>query len=209
MRITERDKAAIRFVAEVGAVRLDDLAALLSYLGGRRTPIGARTARGIVTRWRDAGFTEHHRVFHGQPSILVATRKGARLTAQPQKLRVGLPAVSELTHDLTTAAVAITYRCHERQWTGERLLAVTSTEEHRPDGLSVQGDTKIAVEVERTVKSRKRYETILPALLSSYDRVDYWVTEDTNKAVRDAIHEYLTAAERDRIRVAGLRGLLR
>lgn len=209
MKITPRDLAALNFVAEVGAVRLDDVGRLLAHLGGRPTELGARTTRGIVDRWKRSGFTEHHRIYHGQPSIIVVTRRGARLTQQPVGLRVGLPAVAELGHDLTTAAVAVLYECNGRAWTGERLLSTTFAGNHRPDGITFHRDQRTAVEIELTPKSSKRYSTILPDLTAEFDRVDYWVTPETESTVRSASANFLVPTDQQRVHLVQIGGLAR
>jgi len=117
--------------------------------------------------------------------------------------------VADLGHDLTTAAVAVVYQCNDRNWTGERLLTTSFTGNHRPDGTTVHGNHRTAVEVELTPKSSKRYATILPDLLSEFDRVDYWVTPETDPVVRAAVSSYLVPADKKRVHLVQIGGLAR
>jgi hypothetical protein len=137
---------------------------------------GERVARSHASRLEREGWLERHRMFRGDGSLLVATRRGVRITG----LAVSAPAPPEPTcwaHDCACAWTAawLTVRA-ARDWSGPReVLAdpelkgtiVWSTRVnlrrsgHRPD-LAVRAPAGfMAVEVELQRKNTSRMEGIL------------------------------------------------
>jgi hypothetical protein len=104
---TARDLAALRFVGEQYAARLDVLAVVL----GRLSPavvretgrLGDRTVRQRVERWEAAGWAERRRLL-GHTWVL-ATRVGLRLAGL--ELDPWTPAVDRLAHHHAAAAVRL------------------------------------------------------------------------------------------------------
>ena len=104
---TARDLAALRFVGEQYAARLDVLAVVL----GRLSPavvrdagrLGDRTVRQRVERWEAAGWAERRRLL-GYTWVL-ATRAGLRLAGL--ELDPWTPAVDRLAHHHAAAVVRL------------------------------------------------------------------------------------------------------
>jgi hypothetical protein len=104
---TERDLAALRFVGEQYAARLDVLAVVL----GRLSPavvrdagrLGDRTVRQRVERWEQAGWAERRRML-GHTWVL-ATRAGLRLAGL--ELDPWTPALDRLAHHHAAAVVRL------------------------------------------------------------------------------------------------------
>jgi hypothetical protein len=104
---TDRDLAALRFVGEQYAARLDVLAVVL----GRLSPaavrqagrLGDRTVRQRVERWEAAGWAERRRML-GHTWVL-ATRAGLRLVGL--ELDSWTPAVDRLAHHHAAAVVRL------------------------------------------------------------------------------------------------------
>jgi hypothetical protein len=104
---TARDLAALRFVGEQYAARLDVLAVVL----GRLSPavvrdagrLGERTVRQRVERWEAAGWSERHRML-GHTWVL-PTRAGLRLAGLA--LDPWTPALDRLAHHHAAAVVRL------------------------------------------------------------------------------------------------------
>jgi hypothetical protein len=104
---TARDLAALRFVGEQYAARLDVLAVVL----GRLSPaepqsagrLGSRTVRQRVERWEHAGWASRRRML-GHTWVL-PTRAGLRLAGL--EFNCWEPALDRLTHHHTAAVVRL------------------------------------------------------------------------------------------------------
>jgi hypothetical protein len=141
---------------------------------------GDRVARSHACRLERVGWLEHHRMFRGDGSLLVVTRRGVRMTG----LAVSAPAAPEPTwwaHDCACAWTAawLTVR-GARDWSGPRevltdprlkRIVLWSTRVglrragHRPD-LTVRAPAGlVAIEVELERKSTSRMEAILTMYL--------------------------------------------
>jgi hypothetical protein len=104
---TPRDLAALRFVGEQYAVRLDVLATVLGRLSPA-TPQGAgrlghRTVRQRVERWEQAGWAERRRLL--DHTWVLPTRAGLRLAGLA--FDPWTPALDRLDHHHATAVVRL------------------------------------------------------------------------------------------------------
>jgi len=104
---TARDLAALRFVGEQYATRLDVLAAVLGRLS-RGQPraadrLGSRTVRQRVERWEAAGWAVRRRML--DHSWVLATRAGIRLAGL--ELDPWTPALDRLAHHHAVAVVRL------------------------------------------------------------------------------------------------------
>jgi hypothetical protein len=121
---TARDLAALRFVGEQYAARLDVLAVVL----GRLSPavprsagrLGSRTVRQRVERWEHAGWASRRRML-GHTWVL-ATRAGLRLAGL--ELDPWTPALDRLAHHHAAAVVRLHREPIPGQggWVSEREL---------------------------------------------------------------------------------------
>ena len=121
---TARDLAALRFVGEQYAVRLDVLAVVLGRLSPaapRGTgPLGLRTVRQRLERWEAAGWAIRRRML--DHTWVLTTRAGLRLAGLD--LDPWMPALDRLAHHHAAAVV----RLHREaipgrgDWVGEREL---------------------------------------------------------------------------------------
>src|SRR5215472_15945957 len=93
-RLTERDIAALLFVADMYAVQLDQLAAVLRVTQAR--------ARAVALGWRRAGYAESARLGPGLPWFWL-TRSGLSACGLPY--RATSPALSRLAHLRAVSAV--------------------------------------------------------------------------------------------------------
>src|SRR5205823_7329390 len=76
-------------------------------------------------------------------------------------------------------------RSAQAEWISERLLArEREGTEHLCDGLVLDGGRRIAIEVELTVKSRKRVTAILDELSDRHDAVLYYCALAPHRQLR-------------------------
>src|SRR5690348_6735627 len=143
-RPTERDIAALLFVADMYAVQLDQLAVVLGVTQAR--------TRAVALGWRRAGYTESARIGPGPPWFWL-TRPGLSACGLPY--RAASPALSRLAHLRAVTAVRLAleatpgYAAAGAFWRGERRLRaraggrvglrehIPDAEVHWPDGAPV------------------------------------------------------------------------
>jgi hypothetical protein len=103
---TERDLAALRFVGEQYAARLDVLALVLGRLSPAKVDagrLGLRTVRQRVERWEQAGWAERRRML--DHTWVLTTRAGLRLAGL--ELDPWTPALDRLAHHHAAAVVRL------------------------------------------------------------------------------------------------------
>lgn len=172
-RLTERDIAALLFVADMYAVQLDHLAVVLGVSEAR--------ARAIALAWRRAGYAESARIGPGRPWVWL-TRAG--LTACGLPYTATAPALSRLAHLRAVTAVRLAleatagYAAAGAFWRGERRLRARAggrvgLREHIPDGEVHWPDSAPvafagqcwAIEAELTAKTVTRTAAIMREIL--------------------------------------------
>jgi hypothetical protein len=186
--LTARDAAALRFVGEHYAVRIDVLAVVLGRLslGVLQAPgrLGARTLRQRLGRWQQAGWVERRRLL-GQTWVL-STRAGLRLAGL--EFDCWEPAESRLAHPHAVAVV----RLHREPvpgrggWVCERELwrRRAKASWHLADGAlpapvpaSWQGIDQVweLIEVELHQKARPRLVAALKSRAPHTASISYYV----------------------------------
>ncbi|HTQ69643.1 MAG TPA: hypothetical protein VMI13_13225 [Solirubrobacteraceae bacterium] len=136
---------------------------------------GERTVQRTVARLRGAGLVQVVRILVGEGAWVIPTTAGVRAAGYGfpgWRPRVGLlahvAAVNEVRLHIQSASP-------DTEWVSERLLLGERTGgEHLPDGLAIADAQRIAIEVELTVKSRRRTEAILDELAARFDAVVYF-----------------------------------
>jgi hypothetical protein len=132
--LTERDIAALLFVADMYAVQLDQLAVVLGVAEAR--------ARAITLGWRRAAYAESARIGPGHPWIWL-TQAGLAACGLPYTATS--PALSRLAHLRAVVSVRLAfeaapgYTTAGAYWRGERRLRARAggrvgLREHIPDG---------------------------------------------------------------------------
>ena len=171
--LTERDIAALLFVADMYGVQLDQLATVLGVTEAR--------ARAITLGWRRARYAESARIGPGRPWIWL-TRGGLSACGLPY--RAASPALSRLAHlrAVTSARLALEaapgYARAGGFWRSERRLRaavggraglrehVPDGEVHWPDGAPVSFAGECwAIEAELTRKTVARTAAIMQEIL--------------------------------------------
>jgi hypothetical protein len=162
------DLKALAWVGEQYAVRTDQLCVFLGC-----TP---RTVQRLLLRLRERRLVEVRRVLVGEPAWVIPTVKGLR--ASGLSFAAWRPALGLLAHvaAVTDVRLHVQSRSPESEWVCERILAreKQSPQEHLADALVLLDGRRIAVEVELTVKSKRRTRAIVEELLGRYDAVLYY-----------------------------------
>ncbi len=166
-----RNPDALIFTADMYAVQLDQLAALLG---------GERSARAAVARWRSLGYAETARLTTGAPWVWV-TKAG--LAACGRAYTGTRPGLSRLAHIRAVVAARITleatdaYRRGSAFWRCERRIRArhgVGSRQHLPDGeVHWPDETPVAwagecwaVEAELTPKPVTRTTEIMREILT-------------------------------------------
>jgi len=172
--LTQRDIAALVFVAEMYAVQLDQLAVVLGVSEAR--------ARAVALGWRRAGHAGSARIGPGRPWVWL-TRAG--LAACGLRYTASSPALSRLAHLRAVVAVRLAleavpgYAAAGGYWRGERRLRartgnraglrehIPDAEVHWPDGAPVAFAGECwAIEAELTRKTVARTAAIMREILT-------------------------------------------
>jgi hypothetical protein len=154
-------------MGEQYAARVDQLEVLLG--------CGPRTVQRTVARLRDAGLITTRRLLVGEPAWVIPT--GAGLRACGSSFGVWHPRIGLISHVgwVNEVRLHVQRRSPESEWVSERVPARDRRcGEHLPDGVVVTGGQRVAVEVELTVKSRRRVAGILDELTGRFDAVVYF-----------------------------------
>jgi DNA-binding transcriptional ArsR family regulator len=163
-----RDLEVLRWSCEQYAARADHVQALID--------ARPRTVQRVMARLREAGLIEAKRLLVGDPQWAIPTSRGLRTAGQGFALwrpRIGLLAHVAAVNDVR---LHIAERSPESAWVPERLLAKErAPREHLPDALVItREDRRVAIEVELTVKSKRRVRALLDELSAGYDTVLYF-----------------------------------
>lgn len=136
---------------------------------------GERTVQRTVARLRGAGLVQVVRILVGEGAWVIPTTAGIRAAGY------GFPGWRPTVGLLAHVAAVNEVRLHiqstspDTEWVSERLLLGERTGgEHLPDGLAIADAQRIAIEVELTLKSRRRTEAILDELSARFDAVVYF-----------------------------------
>lgn len=101
---TRRDLECIVWIAEQYAIRFDQLLRLLSRYPDQHKPfrengeMAESTAKGILDRWRRAGWVEYKRFLADEPGYLWVKKSGLALVGLDDIFTAAAPAATRLTH---------------------------------------------------------------------------------------------------------------
>jgi len=173
-RLTERDIAALLFVADMYAVQLDQVAVVLGVTEAR--------ARAVTLAWRRARYAESARIGPGRAWVWL-TRSGLAACGLPYT--AAAPALSRLAHLRAVTSVRLAleaasgYAAAGAFWRGERRLRaraggrvglrehIPDGEVHWPDGAPVAFAGECwAIEAELTAKTVARTAAIMREILT-------------------------------------------
>lgn len=164
--LTERDAAALMWIAEQYGARLDVLAVLLGRLGGRAEPLSMSAVRNQVDRWRRMRLVTAERALGATWVTLTKAGLGRAGAEYP----VWSAPAARLAHCHAVNVVRLAYEATDqaetRPWVCERDTWKERGELrwHVPDGVlrdpaGDATDRTVAVEVELTLKTRRQYRS--------------------------------------------------
>lgn len=159
MQLTTRDIEILEFINEFGFCEMPQI----------MKRFGLTRARGyqIMKRLTNAELILHERIFHGGHGVFYLTRKGAECTDLPP-----IKNIPKDTYEHQLAIIEVYFKLREQypeaEWIGERrikrekFMGGIGKKGHLADGILLFPDHKeIAIEVELTMKSKKRLEDII------------------------------------------------
>jgi hypothetical protein len=168
---SERDLELLGLIGEQYAVTVPQLSRLID----RRLD----TARSLRDRWKRAGWIASGQLLAHAPSFVWLTGKGAALASSP--FRVWEPNHGLALHieAVTEVRLALERDIRPGDWECERAVARQLANRgrrrrHLPDAILHRHHERIAIEVELTLKNRRRLAEIALETSSSYDRVWYF-----------------------------------
>jgi DNA-binding transcriptional ArsR family regulator len=176
--LRRRDIEVLGWLAEQYAGRTDHLQVLLD--------AGPRTVQRTLARLRKAGLIRTQRVLVGEPAWVLPTAAG--MTACNSGFGIWRPRIGLLNHvaAVNDVRLHVQGRAPATEWIPERVLARDRLAgEHLPDGVAITDGRKVAIEVELTLKSRRRINAILDDLTTRYDAVLYFCAPSTHRQLTE------------------------
>jgi hypothetical protein len=176
--LRRRDIEVLGWLAEQYAGRIDHLEVLLD--------AGPRTVQRTLARLRAAGLIRTQRVLVGEPAWVLPTAAG--MTACNSGFGAWRPRIGLLNHVATVNDVRLHIQglAPSTEWIPERVLARDrQAGEHLPDGVAITDGRRVAIEVELTLKSRRRINAILDNLTGRFDAVLYFCAPSTHRQLTE------------------------
>jgi hypothetical protein len=141
----------------------------------------------VVARLGEQRLVEVRRVLVGEPAWVIPTVKGLR--ASGLSFGAWRPTLGLLAHVAAVTEVRLhIHSCApESEWVCERVLAreKQTPQEHLADAVVLLDGRRIAVEVELTVKSKRRTTTIIEELSRRYDAVLYYCAPGPRRLISE------------------------
>jgi hypothetical protein len=165
--LRRRDLDVLVWLGEQYGARVNQLEILLE--------CGPRTVQRVIGRLCDAGLVTTRRLLIGEPTWVIPTSAGLR--AAGEGFGIWNPRIGLLAHVAAVNDVRLHVRARspESEWIPERLLArERQPSEHLPDGVVITDGQRVAIEVELTVKSKRRVTATLDELAGRFDAVLYF-----------------------------------
>lgn len=177
--VSRRDLDALGWVGEQYAVRTDQLAAFLD--------CGPRTVQRLLARLREQRLVDVRRVLVGEAAWVIPTVKGLR--ASGLSFGAWRPTLGLLAHvaAVTEVRLHIQSRSPESEWVCERVLAreKQTPQEHLTDAVVLLDGRRLAIEVELTIKSKRRTLAIVEELTRRYDAVLYYCAPGPHRLISE------------------------
>lgn len=184
MRVEERDKLILREVERWRVCSSRHIKFLAGFTGQRATD---RRLKILI----EAEYLERKKYLYGVPSIYFVTPKGKKLiqsNARPEKVKI-----EQIVHDMTVLDTAI-YFMHKESLslndiTTEKQLHQLDgfgMRKHRPDFIYTKNNETNCVEVELSLKSKPRFESIIKDNFLDYD-TQFWIVPDTQSKIKQIL----------------------
>jgi hypothetical protein len=204
--LTSRDHSALRWVAEQGAARCDQVQYLLGLDAGPGAKvegeISASAARQVIARWKRAGWIVQKKFFFEDPPWLWPTARLLRLLDLPY--RAYEPSLTRLNHifGVNEVRIALAEVWPQYEWISERQMRAEFTYAegvplpHLPDARLITGNGTIVIELEISAKHPSALSDILEELTNTYKTIWYFVDDrvrPTLEAARNKLDPALAA----------------
>lgn len=160
MMLTIRDMEILKFINEFGFFEMPQIE--------KRFNMKKPRSYQVMSRLIDAELVKHQRIFHGRHGVFYLSKRGADCTDLPPIK--GIPKDNYI-HQLKIIDLYLLLRTRfpDFNWISERRIkheefmeVIGKKHSHLPDGIFIDPDLgQIAIEVELTMKSKKRLEDIL------------------------------------------------
>ena len=193
MKLTQRDMEIMRFINEFGFCEITQIE--------KRFGLKKPRSYQIMQRLTKENLIKHERVFHGKHGIFYLTRQGANYTDLPALKNIPK---DNYTHQLTVIEIhlQLMHLFPGSMWLSERRIkrdksaySVGHKSDHLADGVLILPDEKhIAIEIELTMKTKKRIEDIIVAYILHHRLKEVWyfcspvIIERVRKAARQWKH---------------------
>ncbi len=159
MILTERDLAALSFIGEQYAIRIDHLQRFLGDYAEREEDLSFDATRKLVARWHRAGWVEMQRLRGADPLWIWPTRQGLRQLGRGYSYRNMENNLDDLKHLHAINAIRLEWDEEGARWVSERdlyqeVIRTRGSELlHRPDGeLWYLDGSVVAIEAELSQK---------------------------------------------------------
>ena len=172
MQVTSRDIEVLRWINSNGVVTIEHI--VTEY------KISQKVAYRRMRQLSLQGLVLHHRYYYNQPGIYRVSRSGVALSEDSLPALRRIPATT-LKHDLLVTTVSQQLRHHynaafitERQLRQKMGKHGVGQREHVSDGHLMIADKTTAIEVELSLKGRRRRESIAHRYMANLDIEAVW-----------------------------------
>ena len=204
IRYDDRDVIALRWVAEQYAVRLDSLGRLLGRTAQGPTKIEGQLqdsgVNRVLRRWLQDEVAATRKLYVRQPGWVWITPSGLRQLELPFKAwRPTIGGRLNHLHHVNEVRLRIEAQFSDGRWHPERALRREHSGDERfhiPDGEFYFGGYSYGIEVELTAKSAERARRLAFQVTEQYDRVWYFVNDQTRPVIEEATKQLV-----DRIQI--------
>jgi hypothetical protein len=221
--LTERDDLVLHWISEQYGIRFDQLQRLLGKYPGRSTNeagmVGVTTAAGVVDRWRKLDLICTRKFRYREPAWIWLTRAGLKHLGLDYSYKELNLVTLEHLYWVNQVRLATEARTEEKKgsrvWISERRIRRDTPRpegrdilpQHFPDAVVQSEKSRIAVEVELTLKKPRDLEGIMNILAEQYAGVWYFFNERTQTGVKNAL-ALLPEASRKKFDLLDLRKLV-
>jgi hypothetical protein len=172
VKVTEREIQILRFINEFGFCSIQQI---MKFSGRKKT----RCYESMMVLNR-LGLVKHKRIIYGVSGVYYVTQKGAEFTDLIPLHKISL-GIYEHQLSIVDVYLKLKEQLPEFKWLSERRLLSDKYMEglgrrgHLPDGILVFPDGKqIAIEIEITMKAKRRLEGILKGYSAQFALEEVW-----------------------------------
>lgn len=181
MLLTARDLELLSWINKCGFVTIEHIARFLK--------IKEVTAYKITTRLIRTKLLQHELIFHQQKGVYRVTLRGAKLTTLKLSI-IKTINLANYHHNLSLTSLLLDLQeklnctiTYEREIRKKLAQNPKAQYQHIPDAILKIKAQKIAIELELTRKSTKRFDKIFKFYLSSLDFCEIWYFSNNTEVI--------------------------